>query len=40
MECPVCQVCVSADKTATGAYVDITYKQGLVFNTLKIYGNQ
>lgn len=39
-ECPVCQVCVTADKGAVGAYVDITYKLNGIYNVLQIFAGQ
>lgn len=40
MECPVCKVCVTADKNAQNAYIDIIYKLNGQYNLLKIFNGQ
>lgn len=40
MECPVCKVCVVADKNAVNAYIDIVYKLNDQYILLKIFANQ
>jgi len=40
MECPVCKVCVVADKNAVNAYIDIIYKLNGQYILLKIFADQ
>jgi len=39
-ECPVCKVCVSADKTATNAYVDFLYVLGNQYSSIRVPADQ
>lgn len=40
MECPVCKVCVVGDKIYPDGYVDIIYKLGAMYSSLRIFNGQ